>query len=73
MIIWKEHRGGVGKAVYTDDQLIEAMAQHGTQAGAARALGVSPVSVCKRLKRISTSAMRSPASSCQDASFLSVD
>jgi DNA-binding transcriptional LysR family regulator len=51
-MIWTEYRGGHGKAVFTDAQLIEAMAQHGTQAGAARALGVSRVAVHKRLKRI---------------------
>jgi transcriptional regulator with GAF, ATPase, and Fis domain len=51
-MIWTEYRGGHGKAVFTDAQLIEAMGKHVTQAAAARALGVTRVAVCKRLKRL---------------------
>ena len=49
---WAPHRGGKGRAVFTDAQLLDALAQHATQAAAARALGVSGAAVSKRLKRM---------------------
>lgn len=51
-MIWtQEHRPRRGRPLFTDAQLAAAMAAHPSQAAAARALGVSPAAVCKRLKR----------------------
>lgn len=51
-MIWtQDRRGGTGRKVFSDADLRAALASAPSQAAAARALGVSPAAVCKRLAR----------------------